>query len=352
MKKKECSSLRGIAIMFIMLHNYCHWLPFAALENEFSFSLENYVHFWNVISFETIFIQFFSFWGHLGVPVFVLLSGYGLVIKYDKTNINWKSFILKHYKKLCIPMVFGFIAYYIVLFIINHPTNQNILTIIPIKRFLAQITLIINFFPNPHRLIIPGPYWYFGLTMQLYIIYLLFVYKRSISYITAITLCVFIFSMFLEHNYKLQIITKYNFTGWLFPFIYGIIIGRYNYNPSIFISYIVVIITILFIPLFSYSYYTWLLIPLLVSILFTHIITILPVCINNILDAIGKRSLYIFILHPITRELTIQLGKNGNPYIGLTLYFLITFIIVWGIKKIIDFTQKHKKVDLLEIHHE
>ena len=336
----KCSALRGLAIMLIMLHNYCHWLPFAVPENEFSFSVEKYIQFWNVISWDTIFIQFFSFWGHLGVSVFVFLSGYGLVKKYDDTIINWKSFIIMHYKKLCIPMVLGFIAYYFVLYIINHPNNQDIFTIVPIKRFFAQITLIINFLPNPHRLIMPGPYWYFGLTMQLYIIYLLFVYKRPISHITAIALCAFIISLFLEHNPKLLISTKYNFMGWLFPFIYGIIMGRKNYNPSIGPTNTVVIITILIIPLFSYSYYTWLLIPLLASILSTHIITIVPICITNILDVIGKKSLYIFVLHPITRELTIQLGKNGYPYIGLTLYFLLTLTLVWGIKIALDFTHK------------
>lgn len=334
MTKKECSSLRGIAIIFIMLHNYCHWLPFAVPENEFSFSVEKYIQFWNVINWETLFIQFFSFWGHLGVSAFVLLSGYGLVRKYDNTNINWTSFVIKHYKKLSIPMVLGFIAYYIVLFIMNYPTNQDISTIIPIKRFLAQLTLIINLLPNPHRLINPGPYWYFSLTMQLYLIYILLVHKRSISYITIIALGVFIFSLFLEYNPKLLISTKYNFIGWLFPFIYGIILGRKNYNPSIRLTNFITIITILLITLFAYSYYTWILIPLFVSILFTHIITILPLCITNILDIIGKKSLYIFVLHPITRELTIQIGKNGNPYIGLTLYVLLTLIIVWGIEKV------------------
>ena len=337
MTKKECSALRGIAIIFIMLHNYCHWLPFAVPENEFSFSVEKYIQFWNVISWESLFIQFFSFWGHLGVSAFVLLSGYGLVLKYDKTNINWKSFITNHYKKLCIPMVLGFIIYYVVLFFINYPNNQDFSTIIPIKRFLAQLTLIINFLPNPHRIIAPGPYWYFGLTMQLYIVYILLVYKRSISSITAIASFVFVISLFLEYNPKLLISTKYNFIGWLFPFIYGIILGRKNYNPSIRLTSFIVIITILLIPLFGYSYYTWLLIPLLVSILLSHIITIFPICITNILDIIGEKSLYIFVLHPIIRELTIQFGKNDYPYIGLTLYFMLTLIIAWGIEKVFTF---------------
>lgn len=347
MTKKECSALRGIAIIFIMLHNYCHWLPFAVPENEFSFSVEKYIHFWNVINWESLFIQFFSFWGHLGVSAFVLLSGFGLVIKYDNISINWKSFTINHYKKLCIPMVLGFVIYYVVLFFINYPNNQDFSTIIPIKRFLAQLTLTINFLPNPHRIIVPGPYWYFGLTMQFYIVYILLVYKRSISYITLIALCVFVISLFLEYNPKLLISTKYNFIGWLFPFIYGSILGRNNYNPSIRITYFIIVITILLILLFGYSYYTWLLIPLLVSILFTHIITILPTYITNILDIIGKKSLYIFVLHPITRELTIQLGRHGNPYIGLTLYILLTLVFTWGGEKVIIFIKKYRNCPII-----
>ena len=39
--RKECSALRGIAILGIMLHNYCHWLRMAVKENEFTFSATN-----------------------------------------------------------------------------------------------------------------------------------------------------------------------------------------------------------------------------------------------------------------------------------------------------------------------
>ena len=98
MNKKECSELCRIAIISIMLHNYCHWLPLAVPEDEFSFDVEKYIQFWTLSSWDTLFIQFFSFWGHLGVSVFVLLSGYGLVLKYDNTTINRKSFFVNHYK--------------------------------------------------------------------------------------------------------------------------------------------------------------------------------------------------------------------------------------------------------------
>ena len=36
----ESAALRGIAILGIMLHNYCHWLGFAVKENEYTFDAE------------------------------------------------------------------------------------------------------------------------------------------------------------------------------------------------------------------------------------------------------------------------------------------------------------------------
>ena len=35
----ESNALRGIAILGIMLHNYCHFLGFAVKENEYTFTL-------------------------------------------------------------------------------------------------------------------------------------------------------------------------------------------------------------------------------------------------------------------------------------------------------------------------
>ena len=39
--RAECSALRGIAIIGIFLHNYCHWLGFAVKENEYTFRMSN-----------------------------------------------------------------------------------------------------------------------------------------------------------------------------------------------------------------------------------------------------------------------------------------------------------------------
>ena len=120
MTRLECSALRCLAIVSIMLHNFAHWLPGAAPENEFSFSIEHYYFFWDSLIGIDFLIQFFSFFGHLGVPVFVFLTGYGLAQKYDRMeHLEWKSFLFNHWKKLIIPLVVGILVYLLVMFVLE-----------------------------------------------------------------------------------------------------------------------------------------------------------------------------------------------------------------------------------------
>ncbi len=84
--RDDCQVMKGLAIICIVLHNYCHLLPSAAKENEFHFSEENNLYFYTHIISSDFIIQFFSYWGHLGVPIFIFLTGYGLTKKYDNTN--------------------------------------------------------------------------------------------------------------------------------------------------------------------------------------------------------------------------------------------------------------------------
>ena len=39
LSRAECNIMRGLAIMGIFLHNYCHWLGPVVKENEYTLSL-------------------------------------------------------------------------------------------------------------------------------------------------------------------------------------------------------------------------------------------------------------------------------------------------------------------------
>ena len=81
----QCSALRGLAIIGIFLHNYCHWLGLAVKENEYTFTIDKCRRLLEVMTHPDINlpVHLLSFFGHYGVPVFLFLSAYGLVMKYE-----------------------------------------------------------------------------------------------------------------------------------------------------------------------------------------------------------------------------------------------------------------------------
>lgn len=203
MTRLECSTLRCFAIISIILHNFSHWMPGAANENEFSFSSDRYQYFWDSIISSDFIIHIFSFWGHLGVPIFVFLTGYGLAQKYDpQKSLKWKNYLINHWKKLFIPLTTGTFVYLLVMYILEGHL------VCSVYRIISQCSMCLNFISPMHLL--PMPYWYLGMTMQLYAIYLLLVHKSSIKPLLLLTVVSLFFMIgFADHI----VLSKFNCIG-------------------------------------------------------------------------------------------------------------------------------------------
>lgn len=83
--RENSQVLRGMAILFIILHNLLHNPVFGlSKENEMSYSQELSDSFWMAFTSSgcNFLAEFFSFLGWTGVPVFVFLTGYGLTKNY------------------------------------------------------------------------------------------------------------------------------------------------------------------------------------------------------------------------------------------------------------------------------
>lgn len=325
MTRLECSALRCIAIVSIMLHNFCHWLPDAAPENEFSFSLEHYEYFWDHVIGRDFLIQIFSFFGHLGVPVFVFLTGYGLAQKYDSDEyLEWKAFLYNHWKKLFVPLVVGTFAYLLVMFVLEGHL------VCSVSRIIAQCSMLLSFISPMHLL--PMPYWYLGMTMQLYIIYVLLVYKRTIKSLLLLAIASLVFMACFVNYPQVVVLSKFNFIGWFAPFCMGIAFSRYqsivHVERGLGLLGIMSVTLLLFL-ICGFIYYTWLLIPLLIVIMSVGMVKYIPVHLQQKMDSIGKNSLYFLIVHPITRELIFPLVSNLGGYVCLLIYVLISFVIVY-----------------------
>ena len=94
--------MRGLAIIGIFLHNYCHWLGPMVKENEYTFNAENVtrMNYALVHPDAQLPMHLLSFFGHYGVPVFLFLSGYGLFKKYQDVQAPVGRFLYTHYLKL------------------------------------------------------------------------------------------------------------------------------------------------------------------------------------------------------------------------------------------------------------
>ena len=93
LNKADTATLKALAILFIVAHNYFHFLPPVTGENEMTFSPE---HIQNVLMFIwanplDAFHPIVSFFGHYGVHIFIFLSGYGLTKKCLSSNFGTLS---------------------------------------------------------------------------------------------------------------------------------------------------------------------------------------------------------------------------------------------------------------------
>ena len=326
MNRLECSTLRCIAIVSIMLHNFAHKLPDAAPENEFSFSLEHYEYFLDSVLGKDFLIQLFSFFGHLGVPVFVFLTGYGLAQKYDgMEHLEWKIFLYNHWKKMFIPLVVGTFAYLLVMFVMEG------YLVCSVSRILAQCTMLLSFISPMHLL--PMPYWYLGMTLQLYVIYVLLVHKRTLQPLLLFAIASLIFMACLVNYPRVVVLSKFNCVAWLAPLCMGIAYSRYQSIVHVErgIRLIGTLgITLVLVLICGFNYFSWMFIPLLIIILSVGFVKYVPILFQKKMDSIGKNSLFFLIIHPITRELFLPLVPSMDGYICLLLYICTTFVVVYS----------------------
>ena len=364
LSRAECSALRGIAIIGIFMHNYLHWLGPMVKENEYQFHTHNAERFWSILTHpdQNLLYHIFSFFGHYGVPVFVFLSGYGLYLKYEsgeeqrndgttglQINGIWE-FMKSHYLKLFPMMFLGFCLFAMVDWMTpghHHWTWDAI---------LEQLTMTINIFPDPDHRIWPGPYWFFGLMMELYLVYRLFLYRRHWGWNVGLIICCMAIQALCYDSPEGDAINRirYNFIGNMMPFGMGLLCGRLtqnlgttelrNYGITTFLLSTAAII------LLSFNFWTWLIVPFFVvvaHVAFIKMLSAIPAAdiLVRVMAWVGGISAAIFVCHPITRKIFIPISRSGDILGGLTMYITATILLAMIFKKMLDVRGKKSKVN-------
>lgn len=335
--RTECNALRGIAILGIVLHNYCHWLGFAVKENEYTFRQQNVDGLLAALSSPDLNlpIHLLSFFGHYGVPVFLFLSAYGLVMKYEGTGGVRKEmppiwiFIKKHFLKLFSMMIVGFVAFTMVDAITPGRHHYAVVDV------LAQLLMVNNFMPDPDHVIWPGPYWFFGIMLQLYVLYRLFLYRASNVWLYTIIVACWCVQLACDPEGDVLNYIRYNFVGSLLPFCFGLLFARMAKEPNRQTYVILCLLSTGMVVVFSMGFQVWLMAPLMVCISCICLIKLLPQSVNSMLAWVGGISAAMFVIHPLTRKIFIPISRQGDVYTGLLLYIVASVVVAVGAREVI-----------------
>lgn len=345
--RTECTAMRGIAIMAIMLHNYCHWLDGIVRENEYLWKVNNVNRLWYCLQHPTdlLPVHLFSFFGHYGVPVFLFLSGFGLVMKYEGEGAGsvsiWR-FVRYNYLKLLRILIVGFVAFVIVDAITPNTHRYEWLHVVGVLGMFA------NLLEHPAQVIWPGPYWYFGLTLQLYIVYrLLFARCRHWSVVAVLILGCWLWQEAYTHDAVMLERLRYNCVGGMLPFGLGILVARYQsaltgfrQQPLLWMA--ILLLSIVLVFAMSFQLQAWFWIPVLIVVGTIALVKVLPRAVLQPCVWLGGISAAIFVSHPILRKVFIRPYGHGDIYAGLLLYIVTAIAVAWLFMQIVNRIPKPK----------
>lgn len=373
LSRDQCTAMKGIAILMIMLHNMCHWLPGGLMENEYMIHPENTWKFFAAIShFDWQWpLHWFSFLGHYGVPLFVFLSAYGLVKKYesnpDKPPLTRGRFIWVHYKKLLILVCLGLFTLWLLhpqlMPLIDARSNlaptmqmaNDVNYLIPHSYWPLQASMTINFSPWPYpwqndRFIL-GPYWYFGFILQLYVIYRFLLYTRRRDtgkawlwpIVFALVCGVVMEALYLCRQQFMLYIWRYNFLMGVLPFVIGLLAARYEHRmPKLdrWLWWVILVMAVTVVPVMNLSAHLWLWAPALVVAGGIALVKVTGRWVAAPMRWLGSISMMVFLLHPIVRMEFYKINEAVNTpahiYTMLAIYFVTTIVLAFIYQTLYD----------------
>ena len=341
--RSECTAMKGIAILGIMLHNYCHWLKDIVRENEFTWRQLRCDRLLEVLQQpdELLPMHLFSFFGHYGVTVFLFLSGFGLVMKYERSPLPevgiWR-FLRYNYLKLFRILVVGFVLF-MMLDAITPAMHRY-----KASEVVAILGMYVNFLEHPAQVIWPGPYWYFSVTLQLYLLYRLVFYRwRHWSVVVALMAGCWIWQLcYCDDMVTLERL-RYNLVGGLLPFGMGLLAARSEKLKEMCGKLRLPLYAVLFMLSILFAFYfsllspqMWLWVPALAVVGTMALVKLMPQWLMPSVVWLGTISAAIFVMHPLVRKIFIRPYLQYDQYAGLLLFIVATLLVSWLVKKMID----------------
>lgn len=335
--------MKGIAILGIMLHNYCHWLKDIARENEYTWLAWKTDRLWDVVQQpdSLLPIHLLSFFGHYGVPVFLFLSGFGMVMKYEgtKSDVGIWRFARYNYLKLFRILIVGFVLFTLLDAVTPGMHRYQA------SEVVAMLGMYANFLDHPSQVVWPGPYWYFSVTLQLYLLYRLLMYRRHWGVVAILIAACWLWQVFYLDDTEALERLRYNFIGSMLPFGMGVLLARSEASGvksgeswrGQTIALLVLLLSASITFYFSLlSPNLWLWVPVFIITGTIALVKLIPKSVMPYVLWLGNISAVIFVMHPLVRKIFVRPYIYEDMYAGLLLYTVATLVVSWLVKKLID----------------
>ncbi len=340
--KDTSNILRGIAILCIVLHNFCHWQ--GVCENEFTFAASNITDLTSSIKSGILNAvwDIISFFGHYGVEIFVFLSGYGLAKKHSVSIPRFGGYMRHNISKLWMLMIPGLICYALIPFIPSHDfgytAHQSFFTL----TFLSHVS------GNVMGNIAYGPYWYFGLTLQLYIFYFVLVHKQKDSMLLLWSCIVIGLQLIIIHVAGAGSALLDQLRANLFiavpTFCLGVYVARHpiELNPRSWHCYgLSAFVAAIFLSVCPHPT-AWLVSSLFWPLALIWICTLLPRPVKMLMLNVGILSPWIFVAHPVIRQLFYGFLPIKDEYLRwsyLVLYLIAAIALAYIMQRTVAYVR-------------
>lgn len=330
----DTAIIKGAAILLICLHNFFHWLPPSPGENEFLFLAQRISNLFNLLAEKPQeFVNIiFSYFGHFGVQLFLLISGYGLAMSMLKKERTWLPFFWERIKKLYPLLIVGIVF----LFLTTVLTNGRLFTETEQTELCYKLLFIQTLVPGS-ALTLNGPWWFFALILQLYIFFpLLYQLTKRFGWKAFLSICILSYAIIFIYKFQFGLfdgeMIMMNLPGHLPEFCLGILLAT-NKQPKISIVWLLVAIAIFILGNFYEYLYPFTFLAITVIIVFTYqglkAIPIRKRVLKKALVHFGGISMAIFAVHGALRNPVIKVAIIYDNALWHLFAGLVFLTIVW-----------------------
>ena len=337
--KNDTFLIKGIAIIAILLHNFFHWIPPLIGENEFDFlinRLHRLIESLQATPLEFINV-FFSYFGHYGVQLFIFISAYGLTISFSRNPCSWGRFMLDRLTKLYPLLLTAVIVFFFAIILLD----QRLLSLYEWREIGYKLLFIHTLIPES-GLSLNGPWWFFGLIFQLYLLFpLLFKLIKKYSWKAFILVLILSYGLIYVSLFVYQpnnsVTFMQNAPGHLPEFALGVFFALNKdkkINPLFIIAALVLFVSGNF---FEVCFpFTFLSLTFLLICLFYFLYPYLQrskLCYHSFIY-FGEISMLLFAVHAFFRPPFIYLNNQWNSFYGALFAALLFLLVVIGVSLI------------------